>query len=596
MSTRRATILLGLLLAAPGFAGFTPVALPVERMLSADAGPRPVPNAVFAPGPEALQAPAFAGTLTIGSSPLLAQPGLTTPVLEGRDARVFPGITLSFVSDGSTLIPVERGEMVRETAPGAVASYWRVIPQFGRVWRQAADGGWSRAAFPLMLVNDTENHAHQGLATFLYRDNQVSRLRVQFVQQTAPYLQSPHCVLWGSAPLAFAQLDARRASTERTAATGELSTRLPSRPLAELRQRLPPGTLDGFGGPVLPKWQVARGLVFDGTLYYESETTSYGDYPYPLEMRFGVRSIMKSVAVPLSLLRLAEVYGPDVLNLKMGDYVPGLDPKWKRVRFIDAANMATGFGGTGTLETRPNNFFDGYLDADYDGWYTAPTAAAKLAHINAHLKPYPWEPGTVLRYRDQDFHLLGIAIDAYLKSKRGPEADAWDMLRQEVLQPIGIHQAPTVRTREAGGQDGPAWFSAGYYPTLDDLAKIALLYQDEGAHRGKQILHRGLTQDLLAARGALDKLSDNSSPPAQGAPPPQYYKMGFHYTAFTGTRSGKMHLLPTMSGFGDNEVILFPGRIVAIRTANVANVPAGEKALSDDVNATPRAVDRLAPF
>jgi len=49
MSTHRATILLGLLLAAPGFAGFAPVALPVERMLSADAGPRPVPNAVFAP-------------------------------------------------------------------------------------------------------------------------------------------------------------------------------------------------------------------------------------------------------------------------------------------------------------------------------------------------------------------------------------------------------------------------------------------------------------------------------------------------------------------------------------------------------------------
>jgi len=376
----------------------------------------------------------------------------------------------------------------------------------------------------------------------------------------------------------------------------ELSARLPSRPLAELRQRLPPGTLDGFGGPVLPKWQVARGLVFDGTLYFESEPTSYGDYPYPLEMRFGVRSVMKAVAVPLSLLRLAEVYGPEVLDLKIGAYVPGLHPKWQHVRFIDAANMATGFGGTGSLETHPNNFFDGYLDADYDGWYTAPTAAGKLAHINAHLKPYPWEPGTVLRYRDQDFHLLGIAIDAYLKSKRGPEADAWDMLRQEVFEPIGIHQAPTVRTREAGGQDGPAWFSAGYYPTLDDLAKIALLYQDEGVHGGKQILHRGLTRDLLAARGALDKLSDNSSPRVQGAPPPLYYKMGFHYTAFTGSRSGKTVLLPTMSGFGDNEVMLIPGRIVAIRAANVANVPAGEKALSDDADATPRAIDRLAPF
>jgi hypothetical protein len=51
-----------------------------------------------------------------------------------------------------------------------------------------------------------------------------------------------------------------------------------------------------------------------------------------------------------------------------------------------------------------------------------------------------------------------------------------------------------------------------------------------------------------------------------------------------------------MSGFGDNEVILFPGRIVAIRTANVANIPAGEKAVSGDANATLRAVDRLAPF
>ena len=596
MSMRRTTILLSLLLPTVGFAGIASVELPVERMRSADAGPRPVPNAIFAPGPDAVQAPAFTGTLTMGSSPLLAQPALSTPVIEGSDARVFPGITLSFVSDGSTLIPVERGEMVRETAPGAVASYWRVIPQFGRVWREAADGGWSRAAFPLMLVNDTENHAHQGVATFLYQDSQVSQLRVQFVQQTAPYLQSPHCVLWGSAPLAFAQLDARRSSTVRTAAMAELGARLPSRPLAELRQRLPPGTLDGFGGPVLPKWQVARGLVFDGTLYYEAEPTPYGDYPYPLEMRFGVRSVMKAVAVPLSLLRLAEVYGPEVLNLKIGDYVPGLDPKWQRVRFIDAANMATGFGGTGTHETHPNNFYDGYLDADYDGWYTAPTSAGKLAHINAHLKPYPWEPGTVLRYRDQDFHLLGIAIDAYLKAKRGPQADAWNMLLHEVFEPIGIHQAPTVRTREAGGHDGPAWFSAGYYPTLDDLAKIALLYEDLGAHGGKQILHRGLTQDLLAARGALDKLSDNSSPRAQGAPPPLYYKMGFHYTAFTGTRSSQTVLLPTMSGFGDNEVTLFPGRIVAIRAANVANVPADDKALSDYVDATLRAVDRLAPF
>ena len=97
---------------------------------------------------------------------------------------------------------------------------------------------------------------------------------------------------------------------------------------------VPPGTLDGFGGPLDPRWMVEAALVKDGILYYQSSPTPYGDYPYPLEMRFGVRSATKSVAAPLSLLRLAQVYGPWVLTLKVGHYVNGLDPKWHRVRFL----------------------------------------------------------------------------------------------------------------------------------------------------------------------------------------------------------------------------------------------------------------------
>jgi hypothetical protein len=520
-------------------------------------------------------------------------------VLDGRDARRFPGVSLSFVTLGDVLVPTECGEMVRETAQGEVPSYWRVIPQFGRVWRELSDGEWSRAAFPLMLVNDTENHAHQGLATFLYREGKISSLRVQFVQQTAPYLLSPHTVLWGSIPATAAAIDPARVEIERAAATAELQGRLPAQPLAELRARLPAGTLDGFGGPVLPKWQVAVGLVYDGTLYYEAMPTAYGSYPYPLEMRFGVRSVMKAIAPPLALLRLAEIYGPYVLNLRIGDYVPGLDPKWNRIRFIDAANMATGFGGTGTFRTHPNDDGDGYLEGNYDAWYTASSHADKLAQINANLRPYPWEPGTVMRYRDQDHYLLGIAVDNFLKSVRGPDADAWAMLQEEVFRPIGIAHAPAVRTREPGNRDGPVWFNAGYYPTLDDLAKIALLLEDEGRHGGKQLLHRELTRDLLGARGAIDKKGDGSvATAAHGvdAPPANLYMMGFHFTPYVGSRSRQLHYLPTMSGFGDNEVILFPGRTVAIRAAKVAEVPEGENARSGDVAATAKAVDRLAPF
>jgi len=600
MRLRPCLVLLAALLPTPVLAGPAADGLPTARMLSTDTTLTPVPNAAFAPGQDALPAPPFAGVLRLSSSGLQTLPALARPVLDGRDARLFPGITLGFVTLGDTLVPIERGEMVRETAPGTAPSYWRVIPQFGRVWREPADGEWSRAAFPLMLVNDTENHAHQGLATFLYRGNEVSAVRVQFVQQTAPYLLSPHCVLWGSVLATVGGLDHRTIEATQDAARVELAARLPARPLAELRARLPKGTLDGFGGPVLPKWQVALGLVYQGTLYYDALPTAYGEYPYPLEMRFGVRSVMKSVAAPLSLLHLAEVYGPYVLNLRIGDYVPALaDPKWKRVRFIDAADMATSFGGTDTFNWHPNGGGDDHLNPHYDDWYTAPTNAEKIQRIQQHLVSSPWEPGTAMHYRDQDFHLLGIAIDSFLKKVRGPDADAWDMLRKEVLEPIGIGHAPTVRTREAGGRDGPAWFSAGYYPTLDDLAKIAMLYQDGGAHHGKQLLHRELTAQLMAATGALNEDINDSAGRVAADPqdrPPMLYKMGFHFRPFVGSRSQTRIYLPAMTGFGENEVMLFPGRIVSIRVAKVADVPAGEKAASGDADATPQAVDRLSPF
>ena len=139
MGTARATIVLAMLLPVTGIAGIPSVELPIERMRSTDPGPKPVSNAAFAPGAGARAAPEFSGTLSIGAAPMRSQPELHTPVLDGRDARVFPGITLSLVSDGAVLVPLERGSMVRETAPGAVASYWRVIPQFGRVWQEAAD-------------------------------------------------------------------------------------------------------------------------------------------------------------------------------------------------------------------------------------------------------------------------------------------------------------------------------------------------------------------------------------------------------------------------------------------------------------------------
>lgn len=543
MSMFRKSVAVGVLLVSVGgtvWAGAPGKLLPADVLQSNRPAASPIDNAAYFPPPDAGSAESFSGTMRIEQSTMQTLPVLDQPVIDGRDARLFPGVQLGFFSMGPILVPIERGEMVQESIAAKMPSYWRVIPQFGRVWKEKGDGEWSRAAFPLTLVNDTENHAHQGLATFLYRHGAVTGLRFQFIQQSTPYLIPQHFVAWGLAHTALAPAAAGDIEALRTAATAELADRMPTRRWNELIKSAPPGVLDGFGAPLAPQWVVLTAIVRDGTLYYSDSATPYGVYPYPLEMRFGPRSILKSIGVPLALLRLAQLYGPYVLNLKIGDYVRVADPKYRRVRFIDAADMATGMGGAGTLHTNPNNVNDGYLDPHYDTWYLAHSQADKLREIDAHNLPYPWEPGTVMRYRDHDFYLLGAALEGFLKSVRGPDADIWDMLRSEVFSPIGIHHAPIVRTREPGAKDGLAWLCAGYYPTLDDLAKIATLYQDHGAHDGRQILDASLTAAVFSTADTIRQNTDMSVerrlPPA-GDEREMLYKWVFITTPMSDARA-----------------------------------------------------------
>ncbi len=104
--------------------------------------------------------------------------------------------------------------------------------------------------------------------------------------------------------------------------------------------------------------------------------------------------------------------------------------------------MATGFGGMGTWKTHPNDPFDGYLEGNYDAWYTARSHREKLRQIRRSLRPYPWEPGMVMRYRDQDFYLLGVAIDRFVKAAARTGRRCLGHAAAEVFEPIGIAHAP----------------------------------------------------------------------------------------------------------------------------------------------------------
>jgi len=72
-------------------------------------------------------------------------PELANSGSAGRDARLFPGSHLDYFTLEDILVPVQRGTMVGE---GSLLSYWSVIPQFGRVWRDDRDAdGWTERPF-----------------------------------------------------------------------------------------------------------------------------------------------------------------------------------------------------------------------------------------------------------------------------------------------------------------------------------------------------------------------------------------------------------------------------------------------------------------
>jgi hypothetical protein len=150
-----------LCLSSPTRAASAAAELPVALVNSGKLSDAPVANSAFVPGPGARAAPDFVGAVTISQSAMQAGPAIEHPMQNGRDARLFPEVTLEFFTVDGLLVPVQRGEMVHESTHVRVPSFWQVIPQFGRTWREAADGRWSRAALPLMLVNDIDNHAMQ---------------------------------------------------------------------------------------------------------------------------------------------------------------------------------------------------------------------------------------------------------------------------------------------------------------------------------------------------------------------------------------------------------------------------------------------------
>jgi hypothetical protein len=547
-----------------------------------------ISNAAFEPGSTAGAAhEPFSGSIRLGEAEMQTTPSpLKARHLLGKDTTIFPAATLGFFTVEGDLVPATQ-EVIRVGSLDRGRSFWDLLVQPGRVWSEPGDGSWSRAAFPFALVNSLEGETHNGVATFAYHAGQVSNLRFQVVQQTAPYYVTDYFTASGIAPASFARGPLPELGRLEQEYKNSLAGEVPIGRWAELAARVGPERLAGFDESLPASEAVLAGIDYQGTFYLKFCTSAAGDLPWCDRARFGVWSATKALTNETALLRLAQKYGPEVFEQKIAQFVPeaASAPAWRNVRFEDAIDMATGVGNGGT-QWNPNNISDGYLDPSYAAWYEARSESAKVAALVRDGRPYPWAAGKVARYRDQDMFVLGVAMDRFLKAKEGPQASLWSMLEQEVYGPIGIHYAPINRTIEADGSRGQPMMAFGYYPTIGDMVKIARLYQNEGRSGGAQLLYSPRIHLLLHPQGPLGLPSGTKTRFGE-----TYYYNAFWMNAFQSHEKCQV-LYPVMEGWGGNLVALFPDGLTAVRVAKASE----DDARSSDPSDMAVVADRIGPF
>jgi len=420
--------------------------------------------------------------------------------------------------------------------------------------------------------------AHNGLATFVFDDTRVSNLWIQITQETAEWARND---LWGALPMTYTPGALADEAAVRREFDAERQHHVPIKPWSALPASARVA-LDGFDGEVSTEDVSASGLVMDGTIYLRGCNTRTGPFPYCREMRNAAFSVTKSAAAAVALLRLAQKFGDGAFDLKIPDYltVTATHDGWKDVTFADALNMATGIGER-SPQRQPNDFSADENRPRMFAWFRKQTLKDKL-DVAFSYPTYPWSRGEVFRYNTTQTFVLAAAMDAFLKHRTGPNGHLWDMVVDEVYRPIGIFHAPMLHTIETDGSRGVPILGFGLSPTIDDVAKLATLFQNGGRHDGQQLLPANKVADALYRAG--DTAGLPLGPTTQFGSP--RYHLSFWSIPYR-TKSGCFFQIPYMSGYGGNTVALLPNGISAFRFAD---------AMSYDQESLVLAGEAIRPF
>lgn len=455
--------------------------------------------------------------------------------------NLFPNLQIEFLSHEGSLIPLNKDKIITKNQSN---SYWDVVVGTGKIWHEETDGAWSRASFPLTLTDRWMGQARNCVATFVYKDDTISNIFLQSSQETADIDDRQLGNISGILPARFQPKLFADSATIIEKHKKQESEKLPTAPLSNIDSNS--AVAGYFKQMKYTNAPTSLGAVWmNDTLYLHPPQTRHGLYPYPGEMRHGLYSVTKSLAGALALLYFEERYEDDLFSALITDYVPALanHDGWQGVTFSHTLNMVTGTIGGEDAE----HLFSTLIVAE--------TAEEAINNI-ALLGDAPPKPGEKFNYASTNFFVLSYALQKYVEEKEGKGINYWDLVHNNVLVPIGAAHFSLLHTMETNQAQVIPRLAYGALPTIDEAAKIALLFAKEGKYKGRQLLNKEKVKEIFGKTGWKGHSTHNDF---RGS----HYQHSF-WAKEIGT--GKNAIKATyMLGFGENYIVFLPGQKIIFR-------------------------------